>query len=188
LPATRRDGTCSQCGSHIPVGSKAWWGQTLTCTHCRPVIANQTAQPARTQPVVSQTGSPWSTYIRYLIQCVEHESVINSKDLEAHNVWVPCRQSTERTLIECHSFPATAVRSDRETLLYGWPTIAMTTKGGRLVRLPLLVLTIRRSKRSIRCRRSSTMVPPRFRLTWTNSMQAPFIHRTVQTNRARKRT
>jgi hypothetical protein len=72
--------------------------------------------------------------------------VINMKDLEAPNVWATCAQNSELTLIGCEPLPANSVRSHRDDLLYGWPTVAMTTNSGRLVRFPLLVVTIQRSE------------------------------------------
>ncbi len=94
----------------------------------------------------SGPSSAWSTYLRYLIARVEQESVINIDKLEAPNVWAQCDQTSERTLIDCHPIPATAIDSDRPTLLYGWPTVSIPTKRGRRVRFPLLVVTVRRSE------------------------------------------
>ena len=90
-------------------------------------------------------SSEWSTYLEYLINCVEQESVINTTELAEPGNWLPSKQYFDRTLVECEPIPSTAIRTNRDSLLYGWPTVAANTRHGKLVRFPLLIVGLRRS-------------------------------------------
>jgi hypothetical protein len=152
LSAVKFPGICQLCHDKISAGSEAWWSdKKLMCTRCKPTtngdVGTSKSSPAgkTASPKTAPPSSEWWEYLDYLIRCVEQESVINSTELAAPGNWFPNKQHFDRTLIECEPIPATAIRSQRDTLLYGWPTIAATTRNNKLVRFPLLVVGLRRS-------------------------------------------
>lgn len=151
LSSTEFSGNCHVCRERIARGSEAWWSdKKLTCTSCKPSTnpadVRHPAPASDQNPKSVATASPeWSTYLEYLIKCVEQESVVNAAELGAPGNWLPSKQHFDRTLVECEPIPVTAIRTNRDSLLYGWPTIAAATRHGKLVRFPLLVVGLRRS-------------------------------------------
>jgi hypothetical protein len=135
LPSTRFDGTCQKCHAKIAAGTAAWYGddKKLTCITCVPAPTDVTT-PNPAPPSSNPARSDWSAYLEYLIKCVEQESVINTKELEAAGAWAICQQEADDTLFDCKPIPSAHIGIDRSQLLYGWPTLAIETKYKRLVR------------------------------------------------------